>query len=208
MKTGVRMVQEEKGEKEKKLVQGKITRKLGEELVEYYGNGEFKVFYDHGDYHDNHVCEPRLYFTRDKGKDYFLAVVDIAILSSDGSKVEVICELEERGATPKKIIGDMIDIFLADKIKIKKHNSKYKDGLDIKDCSFILGIVETSKRADELKKRARDIKNRIQSITGECGVQIEEPIFKSKGDELQKAIREKIIKRCPKSGEGVVGRGK
>lgn len=165
--------------------QGEITKKFGEELVKILDEREFKVFYDHGNSQDKHVCEPRLYF-----RNSFLAVADIVILNHD-NKVKVICEIEEKGATPKKIIGDIVDIFLADRIRIKYIGDCYFD-----NPYFILGIIKNTKRADELKKRAQDIKNQIQSIIKQHGVEIDEPIYKSKTDELWEEIKKKILGRC------------
>lgn len=176
------------------MAQGEVTRELGEGL-ESLENHELKVFYDHGDSDNPHVCEPRLYFG-----SYFLAVADIVVL--DRNKVKVICEIEERGASPKKILGDIVGILLANEIRIKENNTKK---IPIKDAYynknpffFILGVLETVDKVEklkELKVRAQNIKNQIQDIIKPEWVKIEEPIYKSNSniDEFRKEVKEKII---------------
>lgn len=170
---------------------GEVTRKLGEEL-ESLEKHELKVFYDHGDSHNQHVCEPRLYFG-----DYFLAVVDIVVLDHN-NRVKAICEIEDRGASPKKIFGDIVGIFLANEIRIKKNDIQR---IDINDSYyiknpffFILGVLETADEVDKLRKRAQNIKNQIQSLISRNRIKIEDPICESNGNikGFKEKVKEKI----------------
>jgi len=89
---------------------GKYTRLLGERLKEKLEGKDYEVFYDHGDQKHRIVA----YFN-DYSRKNLLSFVDIAI--TKGEEVKVLCEIEETSSNPKKILGDLVSIMLAEKIR-------------------------------------------------------------------------------------------
>ncbi|RLI81076.1 hypothetical protein DRP07_08060, partial [Archaeoglobales archaeon] len=89
---------------------GRYTRILGERLKERLEKEGYDVFYDHGDQKHRIVA----YF-KDYSRKYFLSFVDIAIVK--GEEVKVLCEIEETSSNPKKILGDLVSILLAEKLR-------------------------------------------------------------------------------------------
>jgi len=92
---------------------GKYTRVLGERLKETLEEKlgkDYEVFYDHGDQKHRIVA----YFN-DYSRKNFLSFIDIAI--TEGEEVKVLCEIEETSSNPKKILGDLVSILLAEKIR-------------------------------------------------------------------------------------------
>jgi len=141
----------EKGKKTKELVD-----KLHKELIEKLGK----------DLHSQPVkCEPTPYFG-EYSTASTLANIDLAVVNKS-KEVKVLCEIEERGASPKKIIGDIVNIFLAEKIMIRGAPH------DLDNLYFILGIKvkesgKSAEKADNLEGLIQDkipkLRNRIKIV--------------------------------------------
>jgi hypothetical protein len=94
---------------------GQFTRELGDDIENRLGlisGHDVKVFYDHG-----RKGMPKIvpYFGRYSTAST-LSNVDCAIVR--GERVLALCEVEEETATPKKIIGDICNLLLADCVRI------------------------------------------------------------------------------------------
>jgi|GEM_PF-1025465 hypothetical protein len=89
---------------------GKYTQILGERLKERLEKDGYEVFYDHGDQKHRIVA----YF-KDYSRRYFLSFIDIAVVRNE--EVKVLCEIEETSSNPKKVLGDLISILLAEKLR-------------------------------------------------------------------------------------------
>lgn len=131
---------------------GKYTAMLGRKLDERIrasGRGELKVFFDHGTKGESKRTVP--YFS-EYGTSTTLAFVDIAIVNEKSMEVLVLCEIEEEGANPKKVIGDCFNIFLSDYVCIG--GKRY----DPRGAHFLLGIRvnergNAKEKLSELEKR-------------------------------------------------------
>lgn len=135
---------------------GKYTKRLGKTLIRILeGSPRIKVFYDHGGKDDPNTCKPTPYFGG-YSRASTLANIDIAIVNENDGKVKVLCEIEEEGGTPKKIIGDVCGVFLAEGIMIK--NADYS----FDKLHFIFGIKvkEKGKSAEKVK----ELESRILKI--------------------------------------------
>lgn len=132
-------------------------------------------------------CEPTPYFGKYSTKTT-LANVDLVVVKKNmvnkNGEVRVLCEIEERGASPKKIIGDIVNIFLATKIRVPRVS------YSLDKSYFILGIKvkKGGKSADKAKNLERRIKAKIPRLRGRIEVVPSDDI-----NELIENIKEKII---------------
>lgn len=135
------------------MKRGEYTRRLGESLTKMLEKENYlklQVFYDHGKNEPN-VCRPTLYFGEKCSRDTTLSFVDIAVVES--GKVKVLCEIEEKGASPKKIIGNIVSVLLAEKININNVN--------LGEPRIVLGIKvkakgKSAEKIQELKKKIQN----------------------------------------------------
>jgi hypothetical protein len=96
-----------------------------------------EVFYDHGDSSKPGVGRPSTYMGRRYGRDATLSEVDIVV--AKGKNLILTIEIEESIVNPKKVIGDVFGIALADGIRIK--GKPYS----IKNATTIIAIVDDGK---------------------------------------------------------------
>jgi hypothetical protein len=88
---------------------GVETEKLCKRLVKLLKPKGYTVHCAHGKkLGDGHVCHPKPFFGNKCSNKSSLSIVDIVILKDD--KVKLLCEIEESGAAPKKIIGDIVNV--------------------------------------------------------------------------------------------------
>lgn len=99
---------------------GFYTGKIGKHLSDDHADSIHQVFYDHGEdpKTEPYYCKPTPFFGK-YSRDSTLSCVDIAVVNQDTKSVELIAEIEESGQEPKKIIGDIVNLFLADRIRVK-----------------------------------------------------------------------------------------
>lgn len=114
---------------------GKHTAEIGERLrrTPIVSDEGIKVFYAHGS-----RGSPRAmpYLGRRASNASLLSHADIVVVRIHGrsKRVLVVCEVEEEGAEPKRIIGDVCNILLARKLRA--------GGVDftLHGCSIVLGV--------------------------------------------------------------------
>ena len=138
---------------------GKYTKELGKKIYKYLREKKslFNIYYDHGDTDiEPNTCEPTPYFSDKCSDATSLSNIDIAIVDEIDKKVILICEIEEEGGSPKKIIGDICGIFLTQKIRIKGKDY----GFD--RLHFIFGI-KINKKGKSAEK-AKELESRIPKI--------------------------------------------
>lgn len=139
---------------------GEYTAKLGRILTHILREKvdvDAEVFYDHGDKREPNVCQPTPYF-QEYCSATTLANIDLVIISQNKKEI-MLCEIEEEGANPKKIIGDVVTLFLADGIRIKNEDHWLKD---FNEIYLILGIV--AKEEGKSEDKAKEIHQRIENI--------------------------------------------
>ena len=142
---------------------GKYTGELGFRLYNKYKNTHYQVFYDP---HRNkkisspNSCEPTPYFNN-YSSETTLANVDVAILDQRTNVVEILIEIEESKAEPKKIIGDIGSIILSDQIRIKGNDYNYGNLL------MILGLKAIEK-GHKIKK-TNNICEKLSQINRQIG---------------------------------------
>ncbi len=144
--------------------QGIHTQLLGKELAGIIP-ADYEVFYDHGELEGRIVA----YYGR-LSRITQLSFVDIAVVSKIRREVAILCEVEERIPTPKKILGDLVSLLLAEKIRYK--NLDYA----VRAPYLIFGfkVKERGRKADQalnLIKRFESVLNvslnRVKIVTCE-----------------------------------------
>lgn len=180
---------------------GEWTSTLGKYLTEDVkksSNPDLDVYCDHGKKGES--CNIVPYFGK-YGTDTTLSNVDLAIISKTGNKLLVLCEIEEEGAKPKLVIGDIANIFLADNVRIKGNDYKPKNAV------FILGVrVEKKGKKQNADSKVASIGNLVlkivkkKSLRGIKVMTITKSTYEELIDELEKEICRTIdVKVAPKN---------
>jgi hypothetical protein len=115
------------------LEHGKYTAELGRTLrrrMESTGREDLQVFFDHGKDGESQRVVP--YF-ENYDLSTSLAFVDLAVVNKNTKSVLVLCEVEEEGVNPKKVIGDCMNLFVSDRVRIGRVD------YSIKNAHFLLG---------------------------------------------------------------------
>jgi len=170
---------------------GEWTSTLGRNLkedVKESTNPDLEVYYDHGKKGESYNIVP--YFG-EYGTDTTLSNVDLAIVSKTRNKLLVLCEIEEEGAKPKLVIGDVANIFIADKVRINRNDYKPKNAV------FILGIrVEKKGNNQNAESKVASIGNLVPKIVKKKslrGIKVM-TITKSTYDELISELDKEICR--------------
>lgn len=142
------------------LLTGRIGKELSNEFAAKYSGIE--LVYDHGG-SGSHTAVP--YLGRKATHASTLSQVDVAVLDNRGSQKRaiVLCEIEEEGAEPKRIIGDLCNVMLAKKLRAK--------GTDhtLYNCVMILALkVE---RGGMARSKARRLLKVASGLVGNDGIQ-------------------------------------
>jgi hypothetical protein len=167
---------------------GRYTGKLGYELYNKYNTTSYNIFYAHeGNNKKNepNLCKPTPFFDQ-CSRDTTLSYVDIAIFNEKENVVKLIAEIEESGAEPKKIIGDIVNVSISDQISIKSEKYNYSENL-----VFILGVIVNAKGSGE--EKARKLQQKLTHINQLLGKKIELIfVIESDLDSLITRIKAKI----------------
>lgn len=138
---------------------GEHTGKLGKKLADQLNSkSKYRVYYAHGNkkLDDGSVCNPTPFFDEYSNKSK-LSFVDIVIVEND--KVKLLCEIEESSAAPKKVIGDIVNILVSDKVRIQGNDYEYNSP------KLILGLKVTEGGASNQK--AHSLKQKLENIIKE-----------------------------------------
>ncbi len=132
-------------DKETRGNSGKITAAIGSRIkneveTKYPG---IKVYFDHGPVGNKRIV-PKLRSTEQnlKSRHQSLAWVDIGIVDQTSKKALMLIEIEERQAAPKVVLGDLCNIFFADRVQVGEED------FDITDVRLILALTHNDQHAD------------------------------------------------------------
>jgi hypothetical protein len=151
---------------------GHNTAKMGETLEKWLdgqNHPNLKVYYDHGQKRLSKVVP----FFGDYSRATTLAFVDCAVVDTARGRALVLCEIEEKGAAPKKVIGDVCNLLLAESLCIGGEKYSFDDAL------IVIGIRVQDGGQSEAKakaicrrikrmvtpKRLRDLRIRVRAET-------------------------------------------
>jgi hypothetical protein len=166
---------------------GKNTAELGrmleKEIRKKFPDGHIEIVYDHGVPNEGHQ---NILFVKESSRLTEISHADVVVVDKQAEKAIILCEIEEGGVDPKrsasgpkKIIGDLCSIFIADKLRTK--GSEYT----IDDSHLIFA---TRIRDDEdIKTRTKEFKAEIMKIvlpSSLRNIKIHEFICEPKMDDL------------------------
>lgn len=141
---------------------GKYTGELGLKLYHKYKDSNYEVFYDHGKKGDPNHCKPSAYFG-EYSNSTKLSEVDIVIVDNATQSVKLLIEVEESGSSPKKTIGIITNLLIAERIRIMK------DDYPLDDVSLLFAVgIKTDKGGKA--KQIDLICERLRRINDECGL--------------------------------------
>lgn len=148
---------------------GKYTAEFGEELTkELESHSNFQVYYDHGDRLKLNVGQITPYF-RDKSYNdsTTLSNVDILITRETNNieKAIILIEIEETDSEPKKILGDIFNLFFAGSVRFRLNRGFHKD-FPLDQTNLIVGTVvgsdKKSEKIDNISNAIIDLKKLIK----------------------------------------------
>lgn len=167
---------------------GAYTGELGYQLYKKYIDTNYMVYYDHPrkDQNDEPNCSHPIPFFDECSNATKLSYVDIAVVNKERDSIELIVEIEESGAEPKKVIGDVVNIVLSDQMRIKGKDYNYGK------LTFILGVNVNPRGGSEEKTRMIYKKLiRINEKVGNKKIELI-PVFDNDLGALIKKIESKI----------------
>ena len=126
---------------------GKETGTFGEwldvQMNTVYKNLEYSVFYDHGDRAKNsNVVAIKGFFSSSNNvlNVNRLANIDVLVVNKE-DEVILLIEIEEKGMSPKKLIGDIFTILMCNRIAVKKGSKQKYFVVSSKSKLIIAGVV-------------------------------------------------------------------
>lgn len=172
---------------------GQFTGDLGRQLkkkVESKTDRRLTVYFDHAGSGSEKIVA---HLGERSSRANALSYVDIAVVEDDSHiiagkesrKVVLLCEIEEEGARPKKIIGDLCSLLFADGVQIS--GSHYH----LDKTHIIIGIRHNERGKSEDKTRG--IIARIQKMNNTESISNIIGVYQSTHQELMDAIERKIL---------------
>jgi hypothetical protein len=171
---------------------GEYTGRLGDRLsaMPSFEDSDLLLVADHGQKSER-IAVP--YLGRTHSSATTLSHLDIAVVDlRRPQRAILVCEIEEEKADPKKIIGDLFNIYMADYLSVRRQKRAEKFSLD--NAIIILGIrsFEDSPQA----KKAHNIVRKLSRMLSEevkAGKKIH-LVFGQEYDELTNRIERKILR--------------
>ena len=171
---------------------GQFTGNLGKELrnvIESRTNGRLQVHFDHERSDSERIIA---HLGESSSRTNALSYIDIAVVESnsrvvsgrESKRIVLLCEIEEEGARPKKIIGNLCNILIADGVQI--HGSHYH-----LDKTYLLVGVRCSERSKS-KDKTQEIAARIKKIANRELIADIYTLFAVAHPELMEAVRTKV----------------
>lgn len=169
---------------------GRYTADLGEKLEEWLRSQDLpdlKVYYDHGRKGLSKVVP---YFG-EYSRATTLSFVDFAVVDTACRQALVLCELEEEGASPKKVIGDIGNLLMAEWLCIggQRYSFDYSHvivGICVRDGGKSKVKAEAICRRARMMvtpKRLRGLTLRVRANT-DCRILVDEV-----SDEIKEVVR-------------------
>lgn len=145
---------------------GVYTGEMGRRLYDKYAKSIHQIYYDHGkdQSKEPHFCQPTPFFDECSSATT-LSHVDVVVLNQPSEStapnpgneqnqtIELAAEIEESGHEPKKIIGDVVNLLMADAVRI--NGKDYPFG----ELVLVLGIRvdENGSGKDKVEALARKL---------------------------------------------------
>jgi len=175
-----------------KMGYGLYTKELGARLYKKYEDTVHMIYCAHGEdkSKEPYYCHPTPFF--DKYPDSItLSFVDIAFVNRSTNLIELMAEIEESDAEPKKIIGDIMSIILSEQVRIKREDYNYGD------IVLILGRKTNPKGG--AKEKTTRICQKLLPINEKIGNKKIEliPVFDNDLEKLITKVENEIYRKLP-----------
>jgi len=114
---------------------------LDVQMTTVYKDRGYSVYYDHGDQvkYPN-VVAIKGFFGDTVSNVNRMADIDVLVVNKQ-DEIVLLIEIEEKGMSPKKLIGDIFTILMCNKIAIKKANKQKYFTVSSKSKLIIAGVV-------------------------------------------------------------------
>lgn len=173
-------------------IPGEYTGKLGDRLFDepIFELNNLLLAADHG-LKSKGIAVP--YLGRTYSSATNLSHLDIAIIDlTKPQRAFLVCEIEEEKADPKKIIGDLFNIYMANYLSVRRQKDGKKYSLN--NASIILGI-----RSSENSPQGKKAKNIVRKLSKMLSEEVKAGknihlIFGQEYDELIDRMETKILK--------------
>lgn len=147
--------------------QGQETDVLGQWLTGYVRQSaalrKYEVFYDHGDNREANVVATKGFFGCQVTNLNRLADVDVMVVSPN-QRVLLLIEVEERGSSPKKILGDAVTIMMCNRFAVLQ--SGIQRYFEVADTSRLIVAGVLPAEGNRLEKVDRVIVPRFKQLPG------------------------------------------
>ncbi len=147
--------------------QGQETDVLGQWLTGYVRQSDalrgYQVFYDHGDSREANVAAIKGFFGTNVTNLNRLADVDVMIVSPD-QRVMLLIEVEERGSSPKKILGDAVTIMMCNRFAVRQNGMQRYFEVSNTSRLIVSGVMPA--KGNRLKKVDQVIVPRFRKLSG------------------------------------------
>ncbi len=172
--------------------QGHMTCEFGKWLTanvnEIGAPSDYVVFYDHGDSQEENVVAIKGFCGDEVCNKNRLADVDVMIAKPSG-RIVLLIEIEERHATPKKIIGDAATLLMCTKFAVRKEKEQKTYTVD-RNSRLLIALILPD-HGDRQRKVSEVLAPRFKSFSGfKQGVRPGQVEFLSDGS--IKELREKL----------------
>ncbi len=169
---------------------GFYTGEMGKRLYEKYAESVHQVYYDHGkdQNREPHLCRPTPFFGQ-YSRATTLSYVDIVVVNQHKQNIELAAEIEESGHEPKQIIGDVVNLLMADSVRINGRDYPFGNWV------LILGIRvdERGGGKDKLLALCQRL-TQLNETSGKRNTQIV-PVFHSEVEHLVEEVATEIDRR-------------
>jgi hypothetical protein len=177
----------------KKERHGQFTQNLGRHLrdaIESRTNGGLRVHFDHGGSESEKIVA---HMGEKSSRANALSYIDIAVveeacnvvLGVESQRVVLLCEVEEEGARPKKIIGNLCNILFANGVQIS--GSHYH-----LDKTYVLLGVRCSERS-KAEEKTEEIIERVKKIANRELIVDIKGVYGCSCPELMEIVKQEIL---------------
>jgi hypothetical protein len=144
------------------MIHGQQTAQVARTLMQRLQPLGFDVLLGHGQRETDleYLGEIVSWFSDEYKRNTRLAFLDIAVVSRITDKALVLVEVEERPASPKKILADVLATLIGDHISFTRHSQRR----DLKVGSWTKLVVLVSAHSRTAETRLSSLRDRLDKV--------------------------------------------
>lgn len=151
---------------------GKFGRWLTEQLAVVKPELNYRVFFDHGQLHNEGAGKPETvaikgFYGEQVSNANRLADIDIAVVNAN-NRVKILIEIEERESSPKKIVGDVFTIAMCNHIEVKLEKRSHVFAITSETTLIVAGVINP--KGSKLAQLQEVLSPRIQAFSAQDGL--------------------------------------